>query len=258
MSAGHAHPATLAGDTASPIHRLDPRAKLLGLVAVILVAVSAPLADWPVWVACAAALAGVAALARVPAALVWRRARVVLPPVLLVAAVVPFAAGGRELAAIGPLGVSAHGVEVLVSVAAKATIGTTAIVILGATTTFPSVITALEGLRTPRLLTLTAAFMYRYFFTIAGEVRRMRLGLAARAYRPRTLLHAAPIGRLVAALFLRSYGRGERVYLAMLSRGWSGRMPRIAPLRWSPADSAFLAGLLVALVPLRVALEVLP
>ena len=51
----------LAGDPASPVHRLDPRAKVVGLVGVTLVAVSTPLAAWPVFVACAAVLGGVAA-----------------------------------------------------------------------------------------------------------------------------------------------------------------------------------------------------
>ncbi|MGH2950279.1 MAG: hypothetical protein ACRDPC_29105, partial [Solirubrobacteraceae bacterium] len=53
----------VAGDPASPVHRLDPRAKLIGLAGVTVVAVSAPLQAWPAYAACALALAAVAALA---------------------------------------------------------------------------------------------------------------------------------------------------------------------------------------------------
>ncbi len=55
----------LAGSSTSPIHRLDPRAKLLGLLSVTVVAVSAPLARWPVYAACGATLVAVAAVARI-------------------------------------------------------------------------------------------------------------------------------------------------------------------------------------------------
>ena len=80
----------LAGDPASPVHRLDPRAKILGLVAVTLVAVSTPLSAWPVFVGCGMVLVAVAATARVAPRDIWRRARFILPLVLLAAVFLPF------------------------------------------------------------------------------------------------------------------------------------------------------------------------
>jgi cobalt/nickel transport system permease protein len=247
----------LAGNTASPVHRRDPRAKIVGLVAVTLVAVSTPPAAWPVYVACAVALVAVAVAGRVPAATIWRRARVVLPLILFVAAFVPFARKGGATHDVGPLTVSDAGLAVLAAVAAKATIGTVSAVLLGATTSFPSVLRGLEALRVPRLFTLIASFMYRYLFVIVEEVHRMRTALAARAYRPRHALQAAPIGRAVTALFLRTYGRGERVHLAMLARGYRGAMPELVPLRFRAADAAFVAGMAGTLVALRVAVGAL-
>ena len=114
----------LAGDLAGPVHRLDPRAKILGLTTVTLVAVSAPIAAWPVHLACALVLVAVAAVARIPALTIWRRARVVLPLVLFVAAFVPFFREGGTAYSLGPLTVSETGLAVLAAVAAKATIGT--------------------------------------------------------------------------------------------------------------------------------------
>jgi cobalt/nickel transport system permease protein len=243
----------LAGDPASPIHRLDPRAKVVGLLAVTIVAVSTPVAAWYVWVACALVLAAIAALARVDAGTVWRRARLVLPLILFVAAFLPFVRKGGETYDLGPLAVSEEGLLVLASVAAKATLGTVSAVLLGATTAFPDVLRALEALRVPRLLTLIAAFMYRYVFVVVAEVQRMRAALAARGYRPRTLLQAGTVGRIAAALFLRSHARGERVYLAMLSRGYAGSMPLAAPLAAGRREALFLAAVALSLVPLRIA-----
>jgi cobalt/nickel transport system permease protein len=247
----------LAGNTASPIHRLDPRTKLLGLLGLTIVAVSTPLRAWPVYVACAAALVAVAALAGVGPRTIWTRARIVLPLVIFVALFLPFAREGGTTWSLGPVSVSEAGLAVLAAVAVKATLGTVSAVLLGATTSFPDVLRALEALRVPRILTLIAAFMYRYLFVILDEVRRMRAALASRGYRPRHALGAAALGRVVTALFLRSYARGERVYLAMVARGYGGVVPQLDRLAFARQDVVFLAALAL-LVPLRVAVGVVP
>jgi cobalt/nickel transport system permease protein len=243
----------LAGDPASPVHRLDPRAKILGLVSVTLVAVTTPLEDWPVYAVCGAVLAAVALGGRISVRDIWRRARFVLPLVLLAGVFLPFVRHGGEQLALGPLTVHEQGLQVFAAVAIKATIGTVSAVLLAATTTFPSVLRGLEAMRVPRLLVLTASFMYRYLFVIVEETGRMRSALAARAYRPRTALHAGALGRVATAMFLRTYSRGERVYHAMLARGYDGRMPQLTPLALRRGDALFVAGVLAALVPLRVA-----
>jgi cobalt/nickel transport system permease protein len=227
----------IAGDPGSRIHRLDPRAKIVGLLGLTLVAVTTPLSHWPVFLACAAALTLYAAAARVTPKDVWRRIKIVLPVVLLAAALLPLA---RD-----------DGLSVFAAVAAKAVIGTTSAALLAATTPFPELLRGLEALRVPRLLILIAAFMYRYLFVIGAELSRMRWALLARGYRPRRPFHAAPAGRVAAALFLRTYGRGERVYRAMLARGYRGTMPHAAPLAFTAQDVAFLAAVALALLPLR-------
>ncbi len=250
------HESGLAGDPASRVHRLDPRAKIAGLAGITVVGVSTPPRDWPVLAACALALATIAALARVRPRVIWSRAKVVLPLVVFVAVFVPFVRGG-ETVDVGPLALSRDGLTTFFGVSSKALIGTVSAVLLGATTTFPDVLHGLERMRAPKLLTLIAAFMYRYLFVIGGEVRRMRVALAARGYRPRHALQAAAIGRVATALFLRTYDRGERVYVAMLARGYSGATPRLRGLAFARADVLFLTVLAAALLPLRVLIEVM-
>jgi cobalt/nickel transport system permease protein len=245
----------LAGSPESPVHRRDPRAKVLGFVGITLVAVSAPFSAWPVWIVCAAALVVLSLAAGIGLRVVWQRARLILPLVLFVGVFVPFVRGGETIA-IGPVHLSIDGLETFAAVSAKAIIGVVGAVLLGATTTFPAVLAALESMRMPRLLVLIAAFTYRYLFVILEEVQRMRAALVSRAYRPRHLLQAGPMGRVASALFLRTYARGERVYLAMLSRGYDGTMPRLDPLRFGRADIGFLVVLGFALLPLRIALGV--
>jgi cobalt/nickel transport system permease protein len=250
------HTTGVAGDPGSAVHRLDPRAKLAGLAGITLVAVSTPARYWPVLVVCALALATVAAVARVAPGVIWSRARVVLPLVVFVALFVPFVRGGERIH-VGPLALSREGLSVLAAVSAKAAIGTVSAVLLAATTTFPDVLHGLERMRAPRLLTLIASFMYRYLFVIGGEARRMRVALVARGYRPRHALQAAALGRVATALFLRTFERGERVYVAMLARGYAGATPRLQALGFGRADVLFLTALAAALVPLRVLIEVM-
>jgi cobalt/nickel transport system permease protein len=227
------------GDARSPVHRLDPRAKLIGLLGVTVVAVSTPLEAWPAYVACLAVLVVVWAAARVPVGAVLGRAAIVLPVVLVAAALLPLVREG--------------GAEVAATVAIKALIGTFAAVLLGATTAFGDLLRGLQGLRVPNVLVLTAAFMYRYLGTIAGELRRMRIAQRARAYRPRRLWHAGALGRLGGALFVRSYSRGERVHLAMLARGFDGRISGLRPLVLRRADVLFVAAIAAGLLTARVA-----
>ncbi len=247
---GSLHGTGVAGNPASRIHRLDPRAKIGGLGGITLVGVSTPLGAWPAFAACALALTAVAVAAGLGPRLVWSRVRVIVP-LVGAAAFVPFVRGGPAVE-LGPLALSEAGLATFLIVSVKAGIGAVSAVVLGATTSFPEILHGLERLRAPRLLIVIAAFMYRYVFVIADETRRMRAALAARGYRPRHLGQVAALGRMVTALFLRSYERGERVYVAMLARGYAGTMPRLAALSFGRADTVFLASLALGLVPLRV------
>lgn len=242
----------LVGDPNSRVHRLDPRAKVVGLVSVTVVAVSAPLALWPVYLACAGVLVAYAAAGRVGPRALWRRVRVVLPFVLVLGALVPFVREGGRSWDLGLLTAHQAGLEVCLAVSAKAIVGTLSAALLGATTTFPRVLRALEALRVPRLFVLIASFMYRYLFVIVEETGRMRAALTSRGYDPRHSLQAGPMGRMATAMFLRTYSRGERVYHAMLARGYDGAMPQLVPLTFRRADALFLAGVLAVILTVRI------
>jgi cobalt/nickel transport system permease protein len=256
MSGFHAlESAGLAGDPSSPVHRLDARAKLLGLAGLTVVAATSPAGAWPLLAGCAVLLGAVALGARVPARTVWRRARVVLPLVLLAAASVPFLRQGGDVHRIGPLSVHDAGLTVFGAAAAKAAVGTLSAVLLAATTTVTAALDGLRRLRAPAALVAIAGVTWRYVFVLCEELARMRTALAARGHRPRHLLHATAIGRLATALFLRAHARGERVHVAMTARGWTGA-PAAGPARvLGRADLLFVAALAGLPLALRLGLE---
>ena len=198
----------------SPVHRLAPETKVVSTFAfVICVALTPREQMWAFGVHAAVALS-IVVLARLA----------VIIPFLTFAALVPFVAGGEEVDVLG-IGLSRDGLWGAWNVAAKASIGATASIILSATTSVPEILRALTRLRVPKVLVSIMAFMMRYLDLLVDQLGRMRTSMTARCHDPRWLWQAKPIASSAGALFVRSYERGERVHQAMLSRGFTGTMP---------------------------------
>jgi cobalt/nickel transport system permease protein len=70
-----------------------------------------------------------------------------------------------------------------------------------------------------------ASFMLRYVNVISDEMERMKIARESRGFDATGVKHWKVIATSAAALFIRSYERGERVHLAMLSRGFEGELP---------------------------------
>jgi cobalt/nickel transport system permease protein len=224
----------------SPVHRLDPRAKIVGLLGLVVVAATTPVGAWGAFAVYATALVILAGLARLPPGYVLRRMVVE----------VPFLAAALLLVAVRGPGEG-------LTLAARVTVSVLAVVVLSSTTQFPDLLAGFERLRAPRLLLMIVALMWRYLHVIGDEADRMRVARDARGYRPRGLWHARhAFGATIAALFTRSLERGERVHLAMASRGYRGGMPAAvtAPLALSSTDVSVAAVLLAAAIAARVLL----
>ncbi len=238
-----------------PLSRLDPRAKIVAFLTFTVVVVTTPgKAIWA-FVLYAAMLAFLAGLGRVSLSALLRRLLLVLPLLAAVAVFLPFtgdpgAASGVRVGAV-TFQMTSHDLAILWNTGAKATLSVLSVSLLGLTTSFPRLLAGFQALRAPRLIVLIVGFMARYGALFVEESRRSQRALAARNFRARWLGNAPVIGHMLGALFLRSYSRGERVYLAMLSRGYDGTMPQPAPLRLLPVDAAFAAGLVAIVVTVR-------
>ena len=221
MAAGHAHPMYLVRDTG--IHRLPPEVKLAAMVVFTVAVVATPRTQFWAFAAYAVMIAVVAALARVPARWLLTRSLIELPFVVF-ALVLPFIGTGERVTWLG-LELSVDGLYGGWNVLAKGTIGVLASLLLAATTLPHDLIIGLDRLRCPQIVTQIAVFMLRYLEVLVGEARRMRIARISRGDDPRFLWQVRGFAAGVGALFLRAFERGERVYLAMVSRGYDGRMP---------------------------------
>lgn len=236
------------------LYRLDARVKLAGLLLILITCVSTPPENF-------AAFAGYAALAAVVCAasgLTFRDLKaplfIVLPIIASAAVFIPLLrpgeVGGGYNLGFGDAHAARSGWLIFWNIAVKALLGVVFTRAVITATPFPDLVRAMNQLGCPRLLVLLVTFTYRYAALLSEEAARMRRAALARGYRGRWLWHGSTVGRLVGALFLRSYERGERVYLAMLARGFQGEFPAQAR-RLRFADYGFIAATVCTLVILR-------
>ena len=219
MGAPHGHRLHFHGH--SPLHRAPAHLKVGGLVAFMLVVVATPSAWLPAFAAYAVTLAVLVALSGVPVGYLARR-MVVETPVLAFAALLPFVATGTEVEVLG-LGLSEPGLVAAGGLLTKATLGVLASLLLAATTEPRDLLAGLERLRVPSQLVQIMGFMVRYLDVVTDELRRMRTARESRGFTARDPRHWPVVARSAGALFIRSFERGERVHLAMISRGYDGR-----------------------------------
>jgi cobalt/nickel transport system permease protein len=221
MTAGHTQSLYLAGD--SMLHRLPAHTKLVATVLTVLAVVAAPREQFWAFAAFAALIGGLAAIAGIPAGVMLRRLAIETPFVAF-ALMLPFFARGERTDALG-LSLSVEGLWGAWELLATATLGVACSILLAATTPLGELLGGLERLRMPTLIVQIMSFMIRYADVVAAELHRMRIARESRGFHARGIRQWATLARGAGAMFVRCFERGERVHLAMLSRGYAGRMP---------------------------------
>ncbi|WP_030761873.1 MULTISPECIES: cobalt ECF transporter T component CbiQ [unclassified Streptomyces] len=239
MGAGHAHKLYRHGH--SPVHDLPPHCKLAATLAFVVVVVSTPREAVWAFGLYAVLIAAVAAVARIPAGFLLRRLLIEVPFVAF-AVLMPFVAEGEQVRVLG-MSLSVSGLWGAWNVLAKGTLGVAASVILASTTELRALLLGLQRLKLPPLLVQIASFMIRYGDVISDELRRMSVARRSRGFEASGIRHWGVLAKTAGALFIRSYERGERVYLAMVSRGYAGSMPVIDEVAATRAQWACAAAL---------------
>ncbi len=231
--------------TESPIHHLDARAKIIVFFTFILIGVSSPPTSFLLFSLLAVALIGIGLLARLPLGHLLKKVLVVLPFLFIVALSIPFmkkdAVGGGYNLGLEGLSVSRSGLWILWNVVIKSCLGVFSVILLSSTTSFPQLIRGMEKLGSPRIFTMVASFMYRYSFILIDEMHRMKRARDSRCFGGRWFWQSKVIGHMIGTLFLRSFHRGERIYMAMLSRGYYGTMPETKARRLGLGELLFLS-----------------
>ena len=226
-------------ETESFIHRLDPRVKVVVTIAFILSNALLPDGAWMAFGLAWLFLLFTNALSELGLLFTFKRSLIALP-FALVAITVLFSIPGNPLTTFHflfwDLTITDAGLLRFVSILIRSWLSVQMAILLVATTRFPDIVHALEHLRVPSILTTIIAFLYRYLFVLVDEVFRLLRAREARSAAVTGIRSGGSVawragvaGNMAGQLFLRSYERSDRVYNAMLARGYTGHLQTINP-----------------------------
>jgi cobalt/nickel transport system permease protein len=206
---------------AGVFQRIDARVKISAAFLFIFLAVSTPVGETGRFAAYYSILSVLVFLSGIPPAYLFKRAVTVLPFTLLVALSIPFVKGGDAM---------------FLSVLAKSTLSVLLMALLVSSTGLEKLLSGLRGMGVPRIMLLIISFMCRYLSVIAGELTRMQRARDSRSARGNVKINIRVAGNIIGTLFVRSYERAERVYLSMVSRGYSGEIKTLQGARVNVLD----------------------
>jgi len=175
-----------------------------------------------------------------------------MPFVLMIAIFIPFFKEGEVAGSyniwLWQVSVTYSGLQVLTNIVIKAWLSIVSLILLTSTTKMTGLLKGLEQLRMPKVMVMILSFMYRYLFVLFDEVMRMKQARDSRNFGGKRLWQIRTIGNMIGTLFIRSYERGERVYAAMVARGFDGQTRTLDCLNFRKADAYFGVSLSLVLI----------
>lgn len=230
------------------LHRLDPRAKVISTIVFLLAVISYPKYEVAALLPFFLFPVLLMTLGDIPAGYVLKRIVMVSPFAVLVGIFNPLL---DRSAALEVMGFTLSGGWVsFFSIMLKFTLSISAALLLVATTSFPGVCSALRQFGLPRIFTTQLIFLYRYMFVLMEEALRILRARDLRSFGGRGTGTGVFV-RLVGMLFLRTMSRADRIYNAMLSRGFQGDIPTMTRRRPGPGDLLFALSMLAFLAACR-------
>ncbi len=232
----------------TPLHRLDPRVKLLTTLAFIIAVVSfgkyeitalIPFFIYPV---------ALIAVGNLPPGYLARKMLLAAPFAFFIGIFNPWL-DRAVMVHLGPVGISGGWVS-FASIMIRFLLTVSAALILIAGTGLNAVCLGLEKLGAPRSFVVQLMFLYRYIFVLTEEALRLVRARALRSFQGRGLGFTV-FGHLVGQLLLRTLARANRIHLAMLSRGFEGKIHLLRPVQIHGKDVAFLLGWSALFILLR-------
>jgi cobalt/nickel transport system permease protein len=223
----------------TPIHRVDPRIKVLTTICFIVVVVSfnkydparlAPFAIYPL---------AIMATGNISFSYILKKLLIASPFVLFVALFNPILDRSPALD-LGCFSVSAGFVS-FASIMAKFMLTVSAGLALIACTGFDSICSALSRMGVPGPFTIQLLFVYRYIFVLGEEVARMARARSLRSFGNRGM-GMSVYGSMIGQLLLRTMDRAQRIHRAMLCRGFDGQIRHAAPSKIHFSGLLFLTG----------------
>lgn len=239
------------------LQRINPQVKLGVIVAFILSAVAVRMIS-PLAILLATIVI-LCVLSEIPLKFFFVRATVFIP-IFATAIALPllFITPGRSLAEVGYAGlvvkVTVEGVYRALQFTFRIWVCVASLILLVLTTKFSRLIQVMKSFKVPSIFVTMTAITYRFIFIFINEAYRMALAKESRTVAKEPWRQAIKsFANMITTLFIRSYERGERVYLAMMSRGYSGTVKSSSNMKFALRDWLFAgASMVVCLLVLSV------
>lgn len=227
-------------ESKSNLHQLDARLKVPAAFVLILLIGALPYGAWPVLLFIMFLVIGLQIASEIPFSVLYSRSLIVIPFMLAALPVLFIAGDGPVLQMQGiqqPWVITSNGLSHFVFIFLKSWLSVQVAILLAATTTMMSLLNALRVYHVPKILVLIFRLMWRYLSIMITKAQRMMRARAARSVeriqpRRNALNHLAwrarGTGAMAGSLFVQSLEQSERVYTAMLSRGFDGEL-RLLP-----------------------------
>ena len=237
--------------TNSLLEKLDPRTKIISFLSVILCMILTPITRIRDFGLYFLLILAIGFFSRITPSQILKKVCILVPFVLFIAMFVPFIKEGNVCWSLKinnwKLDITYEGVWTFLNIIVKSTLSILLLVIATSTTTFPDFLKGLDMLRIPRLLVMLMSFMYRYIFVLIDEAGKLMRARSLRYFGSRYKEQFRVIGFMIGVLFIRTFERAERIYSAMIIRGFSGEVLSVKCFRFSYMDILFTLGIIVSL-----------
>ncbi len=231
----------------SLIHRLDPRVKFLTIVPFAFIIAMMKGIDGPL--AALAISVFLAAIAKLTLKKLFIRLLTVNVFIAFLWLFLPFGYPGEAVFHLGSLVATKEGFLHVLSITLKSNaIVLMTIVILGTSEVF-SLAHALIHLKVPRKLVLLFFFFYRYITVMHLEYIKLKKAALIRCFKPKSNVRTyRTFAYLAGMLFVRSSDRSNRIYNAMLCRGFKNNFPLSSHFDLNKTDIAFGLGMIIIML----------
>jgi cobalt/nickel transport system permease protein len=231
----------------SPIHHIEPRVKIISFGILIVSAVFAGTISGALFFLMVATVILLAS--RLPVKFILARMQVICVFVIPILILMPLTVPGTPVFSLGPLTVSAEGISFAVLVTIRSVTAILLVVTMLGTQRFDTTLKALALMRVPGIIIQMLLFTYRYIYVMIDEFLRIWSAMRAKGFTFRFSRYGlGMIGNCIGMLLIKSYERAERVYLAMIAKGYTGKPMSFSSFRVTVPDGLFCAAVIILAV----------
>lgn len=236
----------------SLLESLDPRSKIISFLAIIFCMILTPITRLKDFELYFLLILGISFFSRITPVQIMKKLCILIPFVFFMAMFVPFVKPGQVCWSLKigywNLNVTCEGAWTFLNIVVKSSLSILLLILASSTTNFTDFLKGLDLLHLPRFLVMLMSFMYRYIFVLLEEARRLMRARSLRYFGSRYMEQFRVLGYMIGMLFIRTYERAERIYHAMILRGFSGEIHDIKHFRFSSVDYLFIAGIIISLM----------